>query len=100
MARRKEAASFKVHPSNVMRAHSCHHCVSNTALVFVEDIDRGVPSFQRPPADILLKIAFERWNVERGWVLLFNCILSTHLSVQEPQNLSQPEAAVEYLACT
>lgn len=56
--------------------------------MFIETIDIATPFFQRPPSALLLKIAFEPSKVpDRGWVLLFNCLLSTHISLQEPQNL-------------
>lgn len=62
--------------------------VANIRLVFIETIDIATPFFQRPPSALLLKIAFSPSKVpDRGWVLLFNCLLSTHISLQEPQNL-------------
>jgi hypothetical protein len=51
-------------------------------------MSEGTSINQPPPAGFLPKMAFEPSKVERGWVLMFNCLLWTHLSFLEPQNLT------------
>ncbi|KAI9738847.1 MAG: hypothetical protein M1834_008354 [Cirrosporium novae-zelandiae] len=62
----------------------------NFIKIFTEKINIGSPFMSSPPDEILPNIVFEPWTVaERGWVAMFNCIISSHASSQSPpdQNL-------------
>ena len=55
--------------------------------VFYVIMDSAKPIFAGPPAQIQQSIVFEPSTCsERGWILLFNALLSTNLSLTEPQN--------------
>jgi hypothetical protein len=54
----------------------------------MEGMERGRPCFGQPPQELLPKLAFEPSTVkERGWLLLYNALLSTTFSLLEPTNV-------------
>jgi hypothetical protein len=47
-------------------------------------IDLGGSFFQRPPPDVLANIILDPGSIkERGWIIIFNCIVSTAVSLQK-----------------
>jgi hypothetical protein len=53
--------------------------------VFVAGIAKAQPFFTMPPVGMLPTLAFEPSKVEeRGWVLLFNALLTTDVSLMQP----------------
>lgn len=69
---------------------------TRVVALFLEIIDLGAPFFARPPPELLPKLAFEPSTVEeRGWVLLFNCTISTTLALQEDPG-PDAELALKY----
>lgn len=56
--------------------------------VFAETMRKGAPFFSSPPEGLLTKIVFEPSTVrERGWLLLFNALVSTDLALRDHPNL-------------
>ncbi|CZR64472.1 uncharacterized protein PAC_14370 [Phialocephala subalpina] len=56
--------------------------------LFTETMAKGSPFFSSPPEGLVPKIAFEPSAVkERGWLLLFNALVSTDLALREPPDL-------------
>jgi hypothetical protein len=52
--------------------------------VFTKAIEKGTPFFTIPPPELLPKLVFQPSKVqERGWLLLFNALLSTNLSLMK-----------------
>lgn len=52
---------------------------------FMSIIVVGEPFFSTLPLGLLPKIVFEPWTVaERGWVVIFNCILAAAIPPDEP----------------
>ncbi|KAF8859330.1 hypothetical protein BDZ45DRAFT_783091 [Acephala macrosclerotiorum] len=56
--------------------------------LFAETMRKGAPFFSLPPEDLLPKIVFEPSTVrERGWILLFNALVSTDLALRDSPDL-------------
>ncbi|KAL9113369.1 MAG: hypothetical protein Q9227_002410 [Pyrenula ochraceoflavens] len=53
--------------------------------VFEEDMSRGAPIFASPPREILEDLVFRPSIIqERGWVVMFNCVVSTRYLLERP----------------
>ncbi|KAE8445521.1 hypothetical protein EG329_013284 [Mollisiaceae sp. DMI_Dod_QoI] len=56
--------------------------------LFADAMSAGGPFCQKPPEELLPRIVFEPSTVkERGWLLLFNAVVSTNLAVMKPPDL-------------